>query len=424
MPAWLAAILVLLVLACTATASPWRTDPRSLTVKERLGVSTHFAQGQPVEFLDYLQDLGITWLRDEAPWQAFEPEKGQYTVPDKYAELAQGARQRGLKQIWMLGYGNPIYENPLDPEAYAVWSSWMAKQFEGEAIWWELWNEPHNFQVLQQYGGNWDGSPPSPWVGKFLELVGGAAKAMKEVSPDSERATGDDVWFNLNRFLEEGLSSDITTLTMHPYTHSWTAPELSGLDGSYVVTVRKLAELAEQKLGHPVDLWVTEWGYGPAWEGGSFEDAAVFLARLYLANLATGTRVICWHTLMDWGDGPWGLLDNDHNKRPAYHALKTLANTLGKYKFRRQVVGTPLLNEGALGLLFSAEEPRRWALALWRMEGKSSFRLAELEGAVTRTDYLGESAELTPVAGGLAIEVGEAPVYLTGLGATPQVTAD
>ena len=88
------------------------------------------------------------------------------------------------------------------------------------------------------------------------------------------------------------------------------------------------------------------------------------------------------------------------------------------------MVGTPLLNEGALRLLFYAEEPRRWALALWRMEGKSSFRLAELEGAVTRTDYLGESAELTPVAGGLAIEVGEAPVYLTGLGATPQVTAD
>lgn len=141
-----------------------------------------WAQGD-LRFLDILTAAGIGVVREEFGWSGVERTKGEYAVSPQAEAFVDGLAERGIRLNLLLTYGNPIHENPLDPDAYSRWAAWMARHFDGRVRDFEIWNEPHNFQFRKHYGG--DASGNAPWIGKFVELSLKAGAAIRDVRPDA-----------------------------------------------------------------------------------------------------------------------------------------------------------------------------------------------------------------------------------------------
>ncbi len=380
-------ICVIFSVMTTGLASD-KMAPERRPFRSCLGVSCHFAQGMPLSAMDWLADIGATWVRDECPWSSVEPRRGEYRVPDRARQWIDEAARRGLKIILHLGYSNEAYENPWDPDAYARYAAFLADALKDKVQAYHCVNEPHNFGFMQYYGGQWNGAGDSPWIEKYAELVRKAAAAVHQVAPDIPVMPDEDVYVNHYRFLDAGLGPYVYALSIHPYTHSSIPPEVTQWahptpmddpyqvadeDGSFVSVLRRLRQYAQQKTGRQFELWATEWGYPvPDWV--DEETAAGYLVRMYVVSFASSVRVVCWHNLQDWGDGPFGLVDNEGNKRLTYFAYKQMAQTLGPLRLLRQVRGQHNPTRGVHAYLFGGGEQR--VLALWNVDNQPQVELA------------------------------------------------
>ena len=60
----------------------------------------------------------------------------------------------GIKIVGLIGYGNPIYTDPYDPDAYSKFAAWVARTFAGKIQAIEVCNEP-NGDYASKEGANW-----------------------------------------------------------------------------------------------------------------------------------------------------------------------------------------------------------------------------------------------------------------------------
>ena len=106
------------------------------------------------KYKEYLEPLGIRYVRLQAGWAKTEKVKGVYDFAWLDA-IIDDAISRGLEPWLQLSYGNPIYPGggtiylaggwPTSKEAVEAWKRWAratAERYKGKVHQWEIWNEP------------------------------------------------------------------------------------------------------------------------------------------------------------------------------------------------------------------------------------------------------------------------------------------
>jgi hypothetical protein len=306
--------------------------------------------------------MGVSIIREEMGWESVEKTKGTYALPAECQRWLTAVTGAGIKVYLVLDYGNKLYDNPLDPQAYARYAAWVAQNLKGKVAAYEIWNEPDNFRFLKQYGGAWSGADHAMWVAKYGELVAAASAAIRSVDPQAvivHNLEGPAWVYGLqdapkNYALVDGID-------LHPYpvrfpaeTVPWGGPEVLKRDGVSVaddqhslVSFLNLQSQTypQQYLGHTLQCWVGEYGYSTyaAQKNGAFggftpEAQAAYLVRGAVTGLAQGVQAWCIYDFVDDGNNPFdqesnfGLVCNrsrQYQPKLSFYALQRLAKLLG-----------------------------------------------------------------------------------------------
>lgn len=145
-------------------------------------------------YKEYLEPLGMRYLRLQAGWAKTEVVKGVYDWA-WLDSIIDDAVSRGLEPWVEFSYGNPIYEGggtvflvkkwPVSEEGVTAWCNWvgaMVTRYKGKVHQWEFWNEPDDKEG--------DDS--------LIDLAIKTARIVKEVDPESKIAA-----FGLRGFGEQ-----------------------------------------------------------------------------------------------------------------------------------------------------------------------------------------------------------------------------
>ncbi len=331
-----------------------------LTVGRGLGVNIHFiAPGKVEELdLDMIAYAGFSLVRMDLFWHEVERSAGSYDFSG-YDVLTSELKERGLRPLYILDYGNPLYENGLPPRtdsgvaAFAMYARKCVETFGDYAIY-EIWNEPN-------IPGFWK---PMPNASDYARLAKAAIQGIREVCRRcvvlAPATSGVDADF-IARVSMLGVLEHVDAVSVHPYR---SAPPETALND-----LENLRNLVGGKA-----IVISEWGYPTGGGYGSRVDLikqAQYIVRVYLVSLLTRAPITI---IYDWKDDGLSLEDSEHNfglvahhvvrghewflVKPAYFAI---------YNFNRLLcgfspVGT-LNTSGAYSLVFERDGERR--IVLW-----------------------------------------------------------
>jgi hypothetical protein len=414
------------------------TAAPSSTLSSITCLNVKYSQGQPLDELPMLDDLGVRWVRDTVGWSELEPAPGQFQeFPPAFQQRLAYYRAHRIGVVFLLAYSNPTAYpptsadplRPVDPVAFGRYATHVARHLRDAGVPFvlEIWNEPHNFVLRSLLGGSPSGRPPAPWVDHYLRMVREVVVSVKAVDRSIEILSDEDAWVLHYRFLEAGLPPDLDGFAFHPYTKygpertvvgrigEWAPPfPVADEDNSFVSAVRMLRDSGRAKLGHLPQMWATEqgWKIGDAGPLGSITEAMVadLLPRAYVLALHAGLRALCWFSAQDRVDGPMGLTNNDGRKRPAYFALRTLSRELGDYQLVRQAAGRTHPTSGLQAFVFCAHADCK--VIVWSVDAAPTcVALVPALHAVAATDVQGKA-----LASGWdrCLPVGPSPLYLSG----------
>lgn len=343
------------------------------TIPDCLGVDIHFV-GAPARDLDGIQTAGFRFVRMDVCWEKVEKQKGVYDFKP-YDELNDGLAKRGIRALYILCYGNKLYEadrsvrTPAGREAFARFAEAAARRYRNRGIIWELWNEPN-------YESFWR---PAPSAREYMALAKVVLPAIRRGDPDATCLAPGLSGFSLD-YLEScfkvGLLGLIDGVSVHPYR--WlkaeprpdafpSAPELALGDSTASKDYKTLrALIAKYGIERPVIC--SEWGYAsiPDNLGGyDAERQGRYLARMLLINLSEAIPLTIWYDWRDDGDDPknnehhFGTVTRDYKPKPAYEQMQRLVATLKGMHFEKRL---PSDADDYL-LVFAAGEKRM--LAAW-----------------------------------------------------------
>jgi len=354
-----------------------------LTIPNGFGVNIHFV-GEPYD-LDLIKEAGFKFIRMDFGWESVEREKGIYKY-NSYDELTAGCERRGISMLYILDYSNRLYEKDRSVlseegrQAFAKFGAVSAKRYEGKNIIWEIWNEPNISQFWL----------PQPSVEAYTALVETASKAIKEAVPSAivvAPATSGIPFSWLEECFQKGMLKWIDALTVHPYRPS--PPETVIKD--YKELRKLIKKYAPEK---DVPIISGEWGYSNInWDKKplSLETQGQYLVREFLVNYYMGIPVNIWY---DWkNDGTdaterehnFGTVTHDLKPKPAYLAMKALANLLDGYSIAERL---DLGNDEDFALMIKKGESK--AIACWTMGDEHEAKLpSKVDG--TLFDMYGEN---------------------------------
>ena len=320
-------------------------------IPQCVGVNIHFT-GAPARDMDGIQAGGFGWVRMDFVWSAIEKVKGQYGFA-AYDALLAGLTARHIKPLFILDYGNDLYQtgSPRSPEARAAFARFAAAavtHYKGRPILWEIWNEPNI--------GFWK---PAPNAAEYGRLAFETARAIKQADPSATVLAPGSSSIPLD-FLESafqtGLLRYIDAVSLHPYRGD--KPESAAAD--YPAVRRLIRKYAPP--GKAVPLVSSEWGYTAL--NITEERQGEYLARQWLSNLAEGVRLSIWYDWHDDGLDPkegehhFGTVHNDYTPKPAFEAAQRLTRALGGYRFVKRL---PLASDQDYLLLFAQGKAVRTA---------------------------------------------------------------
>lgn len=409
---------------------------------DSIGLGVKFYQGEPVQGLFALRELGVRWVREEHHWASFEPAAGQYRgFTGAFINRLKFYRQHDIGVVFILAYGNGVAypdtaERPLnsiDPDAFGRYAAEVARRLQAAGVRFalEVWNEPHNGEIQKKVGGSWQGAGPAPWVHHYVKLVKAVRDVARALDPAIPVFSQDDMWICHYWFLEAGLPADLDGFSIHPYQPSperaavahdtdWCRPfQVVDRDGSFRSGVRRLKEQGLEKLGREPRIWITEMGYQAANQGREggipAERIAAYVPRSYISAFAAGVEVSCWFSSFDGPDGPMGLRDNRGDKRPAYHAFRTMSEQLKHARLIDQPLGAGGLTAGPQAFRF--QQGSEQVMVMWAADDRQHQVMSP--GATRVIDLLGGDR---PVANGdLVVE--EAPIYVHGRWTDEQIAS-
>lgn len=331
---WIFQSLELLFAACLA-ASAAGVHP-SIPVPgdgADFGVNIHFTHQKPGE-LDMIRRAGFRWVRMDFHWGAVERERGKYNF-SAYETLSADLEKSGLKALFILDYGNSLYDGGLSPHsdegraAFARWAAASAKHFAGKGYLWEIWNEP-NIHFWK----------PKPDVTNYIALALATSKAIREAAP-GEAIIGPATSQVDLKFIEPcfqaGLLAYWDAVTVHPYRQE--AP------GSVTNDYAKLRALIAKYVpaGREVPVLAAEWGYSAAWKNYDEAKQGERVTQYMTVNRAEKIPLSIWYDWKDDGTDPkepehhFGLVQHRHTgdasqpflPKPAYEAARKFLTGAG-----------------------------------------------------------------------------------------------
>ena len=383
------------------TFRPSEADPKALpppVVPQCVGVNIHIT-GQPKQDLDGLAHGGFGWIRMDFAWDTVEKTKGVYDF-SAYDSLLTGLTVRHIKPLFILDYGNDLYQKgaPRTPEARSAFTRFAAaavRHYHGKTIIWEIWNEPN--------GSFWQ---PQANVEEYGTLALETARAIRAADPNATvvapGTSGLPMDF-MEALFKRGLLNVIDAVSFHPYRGS--SPETAASDYQMLrLLIHRYAP------GRDVPLVSSEWGYTTV--SVTQEQQAQYLVRQWLFNLAEGLRLSIWYDWHDDGLDPkngehhFGTVYNDYSPKPTFQAAQTLTRTLGGLRFIKRI---PLASPDDYLLLFARGDTLK--LAAWTTQSDHSLTLPL--STVTRiTAMLGAQTEPTIQQGRLHLSLSASPVYV------------
>jgi len=419
--------------------------PLPIKFGEAVGLVVHFNQGETLEHLENLKDLGVKWVRDEENWAGVEKKKGEYVWPEKRLKRLKFYKENGIGVIFAVTYAankNVYPDDPYNPEGfggYAVAAAKLHKEAGVEVVL-EIFNEPHNFGLMQKYGGKWYGSADCAWIDHYLKMANEAVRQVKAYDPNIKLLADEDVWTNHYWYLEGNLDKRIDGFAIHPYTfHGNTpGPEIAHFgqgteswmkdwtiiddDRSNRSLMRRLRAQYMEKIGRPLEMYITEWGHPVGGKGFkkdtrmTEDDIAAYLPRAYMSGVAAGARSVCWHVSQDMGDGPMGLIRNDQTKRKTYDVLKAMVEQLGEYQMVKQIAGLDSTTTGVQAYLFEGDAG--YKVIAWNIEGPTEVSFDSGNTPPIKVhDHFGKPVGYKYAKDGPPIlKLDRAPIYIESIG--------
>ncbi|MGQ9454316.1 MAG: cellulase family glycosylhydrolase [Armatimonadota bacterium] len=399
----LSLVLIPFMVLKTCASNNGLPDP---VVPSCLGVNIHFV-GREDDQVEQIAKAGFRFIRMDFHWSSVEKEKGVYDFR-AYDELVASLASRGIRPLFILDYGNPLYDRGLAPrtekgrQAFARFAAQAVRHFRGKGVLWEIWNEPNLAQFWR----------PSPNPEHYVRLVEAVSRAMKKEDPEctilAPALSGWDFGF-LETVCRLGLLSHIDVVSVHPYGCS--VPEDAK---RYYERVRRI--IAEYKpAGKNIPVVSGEWGYS-AVGGFSVDRQAEYLTRMFLVNLMNDIRLSIWYDWRDDGPDPeerehhFGTVYLDLREKPAYFAMQTLARELDGYSYASRIcVGS----ERDYLLLFRKGDNCR--LVAWTVDEPHRVRLPVDVREFELVSILGDRKRVDVANGVLELDLSGAVTYIKPL---------
>ncbi len=317
---------------------------------------------------------GVKWTREEFHWNWIERRPGEFDF-SFFDQLVESATAHGISVYGLLCYYTEWNQPPVTDEFIAHYCNYLktvVTRYKDRIRHWEIWNEPNIFF--------WPGPKD-----RYPVLLKRAYETIKAVDPRAEvlgcSTAGIDTGF-IRMVLDAGAPFD--ALTVHPYRG-----ELEPV--GFIRELRAVRELVGGR-----DVWITEMGW-PSPIGGHSERAqAGYVARTYIAALASGAaRSVAWYDFREDGVDPFyeehhfGLVRHDLTPKIGYRALAAVGRLLGPTRAGEQ-------HELAEGLLAFSFVPRpgaagaRHVLALWSPDATRAVRLGVTPATAELYNTLGE----------------------------------
>jgi hypothetical protein len=388
-----------------------------------MGVVTHFGQdhGNVEANLNLIKEMGATTIRDEVYWKELEHQKGRYAMSTIDENWINAAVAKGLKPLVTLGYGNPLYDNGNKPtsaaaiEAFANYAEFVATQFKGRVMMYEVWNE------WDLTTGNTSKGTPQAYV----NLLKAVYPKLKAVDPNiivvgggvSAGAVLSDFF---GEMLDAGALKSADAISIHEYIYT-----SAGAKRSPEMLISKLAGVEatlQSRNGNktfPLYLTETGWPTNTGTAGTSQAEAGDFNAETaLLVPSVAGLKGIYWYDFQDDGsvasstEDNFGLIHVNLNPKPGYYALTDARNWMAGAKFTARITTSDSAVDGVKFTLADGTE----ALALWRMGAGSSN--VEVTGGETMESIRQTSAGTTTfkVKSPVLQDLTESPVWFVGTG--------
>lgn len=377
---------------------------------DTLGVNIHFTDPKPGE-MEQLAQAGFHWIRMDFAWAGIERQQGVYDFA-AYDRLLSKLKQFHLRAIFILDYGNDLYEkgSPRIPEARAAFARFAAAavtHFKGNGILWEMWNEPN--------GGFWT---PVANVNEYIALALETGKAIRQAAPNElyigPATSGMDFVF-LEKCFQAGLLQYWDAVSFHPYRDS--PPETAIPDFDHV---RDLISRYAPK-GKEIPILSGEWGYSELYPGLDLEKQSKYISREFLTNLSSGLIVSIWYDWHDDGVDPkdpeahFGAVYVDYKPKPTYRAAQTLTQLLTGYRYDKRLALPSDRSSEDYCLLFRDGEKVR--LAAWTTDPKpQEVTIPASAGEFQIVGYTGERSKAVAGKEGLHFTLTDAPQYLIPVG--------
>jgi hypothetical protein len=394
------------------------TLPEIPTVPDSLGVNIHFLDPLPGE-MEMLAASGVKWVRMDMYWEVIEKEKGVYDF-SAYDRLVSELDKHGLQALFILVYGNPLYDGNLSPrtdetrKAFARWATTAAQRYRGKGFLWEIWNEPNNDRFWK----------PKPKAKDYALLALETSRTIRQEVPGEEiigPATSRFPFSFLETCFKAGLLEYWSGVSVHPY-RLWNQPETATKGYRQL---RKLIEKYAPKGKH-VPILSGEWGYSSWFLGLNEKRQAKFLTRMWLVNMANGIPLSIWYDWRNDGikrsyDHNFGLVRNtffpDRNPpfdpKPAYQAAQAFSKHLSGFQFEKR------LKIGSFDdYVFLFKRDAEYRLVAWTSSSKGHpIYLPFPQGSRSKVfDYLGkEEIERIANQSGLSLKLQDGPKFLIPL---------
>jgi hypothetical protein len=407
---------------CTYVPQSTTTAP---LIPDSFGVNIDFTDPRPGE-IKMLSESGVRWVRMDFVWEATEKEPGRYDF-SAYDRLMTALEPYGIHALFILDYGNRLYDNSTPPrtgasrQAFARWAVAAAKHFAGRGALWEVYNEPNQTAF-------W---PPKPNPQEYVALALAVGRAFHDAVPDEKLigpATSEIDFDFLESCFKAGLLEYWSAVSIHPYRRN--DPETAAQDYCRLRDMIRTYEpirtgSGSDRVGTQKDIPIisSEWGYSSVWPGMSEEKQGQLLARAWLTNVANSISLSIWY---DWRDDGLNLNEPEHHfgtvsnsyhdgrdpvydPKPAYLAAKTLAAFFNGYRFEKRLDAG-----GAEDYVFVFRKGGEMRFAAWTTSNDVHSVLLPLDaGRYTTTRHTGQSTSIINAdQNGLRITLTTAPVFI------------